>query len=257
MILNIICDLKSYTSREYTKLSIDSFDPLIQKGYVKEIKLKTYIPTDSLNSRKIHNYSKHLSFGQRNQSFEPTEISLQETHIELWKETKDDSDINWILEHDAYLLPDRVDDAMKLLDRIHEVDPYYANIGLFTCFYRVNNDAIKMFLRLLSEEYNFPINSGPYGLLERLFKTSMDYFCNSDGKFGDKEFNFVLPYSNLSSLGFGKSPQDIHKAFNFNDPKEKSDHILTPITQIHSKKLSTTLKHRGQELLSSFHKNIP
>jgi hypothetical protein len=149
MILNIICDLKSYTSREYTKLSIDSFDPLIQKGYVKEIKLKTYIPTDSLNSRKIHNYSKHLSFGQRNQSFEPTEISLQETHIELWKETKDDSDINWILEHDAYLLPERVDDAMKLLDRIHEVDPYYANIGLFTCFYRVNNDAIKMLMESL------------------------------------------------------------------------------------------------------------
>jgi len=258
MILNIICSLKSKVSREYVNMSIDSFDPLIQKNYISDVKLIPYVAVETLRFRELYNYTNHLEFGQRNKKFEPTEISLQETHIDLWDSILDNPDKNWIGEHDAYLYPDMVDDAMRLLDHIHVVDPYYANIGLYTCFYYINNDAIKMFKELLVNK-GFPINSGPYGLLERLFKTSMDRYVKDErGGYGNKEFNYVLPYANHKTLNFGMSPTDIHIPFNFPDRDAKNNPNKTPVTQIYSHRLSTTLHHRGHKKnYTRYHKVIP
>lgn len=255
----MICDLNDPKSREYVSKSVDSFDPLVSSNYITDINFKKPVSVDNLDKSQLHNYTVHLENGQKNKKFYPSEISLQETHIEIWNSYhKQKTKNHWIAEHDAYLYPDKIDDAKKLIDSVIEVEPYYANIGLYTCFYYVNFEAIEMFKELLGPYYNFPINSGPYGLLERLFKTSMDYFIKDDeGNFGDKKYNFILPYADHKTLSFGKSPRDIHMVFNYHDPDPKNNKHKTPITQLYSHKLSTSLEHHSSKNYGPYHKIIP
>ena len=97
----------------------------------------------------------------------------------------------------------------------------------------------------------FPINGGPYGCMERLYKTYLDnwYFKNRKEEYLRRQETYIHPWAGCDRLHIGKSDWEIRMAFNFFLDKHRPNHDFelyypTPTTQMIKKDLKVTQDHR-------------
>jgi len=139
MYVHMLCDLRDRSSTERAKKCIDSFEPLIRKNYISNI----------YSIQKLD--------------------SIIDSHYELYRHFLFVRSTDFISEDNAYLLPNQVDNMMRIIDTLVEKDPPCIRLcdGGLT-FYRPNLDICKT---LAARE----IQESPFDYL-KLHSTSIETF---------------------------------------------------------------------------------
>lgn len=245
MIAYQIVDFDNPVSVEYHKISKDSFRPAIEKGLISEIRGVQCVTPKTLHKYEdMFNWCKDKTHMKKfNGDITPTEKAGNISHWLLMKEQSklDVGERFFIMEHDAFMLNSFKFE--KAMDFMLKHDLSYANLGLFMSCYSYNTETAAYCWYLLTEGA-FPINCGPYGVAERLFKTYADRVLkprNYDGK----EYTFMTHYKDMAHIGFGKTAKEMFNVYNWNPPKGASLEFRLPSTQVISKRLSITQEHSG------------
>jgi len=232
-------------SEEYAYLSQRSFQRAIDDGYIDSIEtfdaITPEIPDFQEHVDK-YTWSKSLmladTLGQNPDDHSPTEKAGMCSHWELMRQQGESDEKFWIMEHDTWLLEERYE-SFKLLSEYAE-NTLYANIGLFMGMYCMDKSFAHWGHYMLTQK-DFPINCGPYCVLQRLFRTFTTRHLELP------EINYygirntaLHPWTGCDTIGVGR---DIGVYFNKRD-KHKTG-IPTPTTQLISKRLSVTQEHHG------------
>jgi len=233
-------------SEEYAYLSQRSFQRAIDDGYIDSIEtfdaITPEIPDFQEHVDK-YTWSKSLmtldlNSGKDKDDHSPSEKAGMCSHWELMRQQGESDEKFWIMEHDTWLLEERYE-SFKLLSEYAE-NTLYANIGLFMGMYCMDKSFAHWGHYMLTQK-DFPINCGPYCVLQRLFRTfttkhlelpEIDYY-------GIRNTS-LHPWNECDTIGVGR---DIGVYFNKRD-KHKTG-IPTPTTQLISKRLSVTQEHHG------------
>lgn len=235
----MIVDFNNPISIQYSNISLKSFKPALDSGFLSEIELVQCItPETILEHHDQYCWKPSLMRADGGTKLLPssTEKAGMISHWLLMKEQGESDERFLILEHDAYLLLDQLENFGKLIKWIEEKDPCYANIGLYMACYSYSRHCAYWMYSLLHDQ-QFWINGGPYSVVERLFKNYTKHFLEKRNYLG-KDITLIHPWNKCDSLGFGRN---IHKFFNFSDPKPIK--IPTPVTQVVSKSLQVTQIH--------------
>ena len=169
-------------SEEYAYLSRRSFQRAIDDGYIDSIETFDAITPQSKDFQDhVDKYvwSKSLMTldtlsGNGKDDHSPSEKAGMCSHWELMRLQGE----FWIMEHDTYLIEERYE-AFKLLSEYSE-NTLYANIGLFMGMYCMDKGFAHWSQHMLTNN-DFPINCGPYCVLQRLFRTySTDWLGYKD-----------------------------------------------------------------------------
>lgn len=243
-------------SEEYARISRESFDPLIAAGYISEIRQYDAVTPEredfEEHVNKYH-WAKSLMkgdlvSGKNRDDHSPTEKAGMCSHWDLLRIASESDERILVLEHDSYLLPEHFDTFIDLLDKIEEHDVYYANIGLFMGCYTLKPHTAGWMYEVLTEgsQFNmrFPINCGPYCVLQRLFRTYTTHYLkpnNYDG-ISDEQCTVIHPWHHCDTLYMGRR---VDIPFNQYDPDKENNRWHTPTTQVISKKLCVTQDHWG------------
>lgn len=178
----------------------------------------------------------------------PTERAGMCSHWELMRLASLTEERFWVTEHDTYLWPEHEDVFRYLVSIVGTRNLEYANIGLFMGCYSFNRDLAHHSYHLLSQK-QFPINCGPFGVLERLYKTYCSLQFEKSERYKLKEFTFLHPWANGDSLRFGKSKEEMFDTYNKFD-RDIFPHLPrsfwspNPTTQVVKKDLMVTQEHR-------------
>ena len=225
-------------SEEYAALSRQSFQRAIDEGYIDSIETFDAItPQSDTFQEHVEKYvwSKSLMTldtlsGKEKEDHSLTEKAGMCSHWELMRQQGETQEKFWIMEHDTWLVEERYE-SFKLLAEYAE-NTLYANIGLFMGMYCMDQRFAHWGHHMLVNNA-FPINCGPYCVLQRLFRTfttshlelpEIDYF-------GIKN-TALHPWNECDTIGIGR---DI--GIYFNQPDRLKTGIPTPTTQLISKRL--------------------
>ena len=248
MIAYQIVDFNSKVSVEYSRISQESFAPAIEAGIISEI-----IPVQCVTPFTLWQYEDDFNWDKTLVEMEkkgegtitPTERSGNISHWLLMKQQGETDERFLILEHDAYL----TDLGMfeKCIDRMQQHDLCYANLGLFMSCYSYNKHTANWCWELLTE-HQLPINCGPYGVAERMFKTYADNYL-AKRNYLNKHFTYMTHYKDMEHIGFGKTSQDMFKTYNFRplDSNDPHPEFRMPSTQVVSKSLKVTQNHHNYD----------
>lgn len=233
-------------SEEYAYLSRRSFQRAIDDGYIDSIETFDAITPQSEDFQDhVDKYvwSKSLMTldtlsGNGKDDHSPSEKAGMCSHWELMRQQGESDEKFWIMEHDTYLIEERYE-AFKLLSEYSE-NTLYANIGLFMGMYCMDKGFAHWSQHMLTNN-DFPINCGPYCVLQRLFRTySTDWLARPEINYYGIRNTALHPWGGCDTIGVGR---DIGIYFNLHD-KHKTG-IPTPTTQLISKRLSVTQDHHG------------
>ena len=233
-------------SEEYAELSRKSFRRAIDEGYIDSIETFDAItPQSDTFKEHVDKYiwSKSLMIvdvtsGNSKEDHSSTEKAGMCSHWELMRQQGESDEKFWIMEHDTWLIEERYE-AFKLLAEYAE-NTLYANIGLFMGMYCMDQRFAQWGNHMLVNK-RFPINCGPYCVLQRLFRT----FTTNQLKLPEIDYygikNTALhPWTGCDTIGVGR---DIGLYFNQRDRNMTG--IPTPTTQVISKRLCVTQDHHG------------
>jgi len=235
-----IVDLESPVSLEYSSISRESFLPAIEAGIIEEI-----IPFQCVTPKTLSQYEHLYDWRpslmkldrQTKENHSDTEKAGMCSHWELMKRQGETEERFLILEHDAFLLPDQLENFKYLINFILEKNVCYANIGLFMACYTFSTHCAGWMYQLLNEQ-KFWINGGPYGVVERLFRNYTTQYLRKRN-YLDIDPTVIHPWHHCDTLGFGRK---VERYFNEYDPKPKESR-KTPVTQVIKKSLKVTQHH--------------
>lgn len=235
-----IVDFNNPISVEYSQISQESFKPAIETGYIEEI-----IPVQSVTPETLDQYEHLYDWrpslmkldNDTDKNHSETEKAGMCSHWELMRKQGESEERFLILEHDTFLLPQHLDDFGYLLNYIKQKNVCYANIGLFMACYTFNTHCAGWMYQLLHEQ-KFWINSGPYGVVERLFRNYTDHYLRKRN-YLEIDPTVIHPWHNCDTLGFGRK---VERYFNEYDPYPKHS-MKTPTTQVIKKSLRVTQDH--------------
>ena len=233
-------------SEEYAALSRWSFQRAIDEGYIDSIETFDAItPQSDMFQEHVDKYvwskslmTLDLNSGNSKDDHSPTEKAGMCSHWELMRQQGQSDEKFWILEHDTWLIEERYE-AFKLLVEYAE-NTLYANIGLFMGMYCMDRNFAHWGHHMMTNN-NFPINCGPYCVLQRLFRTYTTQHLERPevDHYGIKN-TALHPWHDCDTIGVGR---DIGVYFNYKD-RDKTG-IPTPTTQLISKRLCVTQDHHG------------
>ena len=239
-----IVDFDNPVSVEYSRISQESFAPAIEAGLISEIiPVQCVTPKTLPQYEHLFNWKKSLASVDTKEgdgTISPTERSGNVSHWLLMKQAGETDERFFIMEHDAYLTD--LDMFEKCIIRMNEHEMCYANLGLFMSCYSYTKNCAKWQWDLLTE-HNFPINCGPYGVAERMFKTYATNYLSKRNYF-NKHFTYMTHYKDKKFIGFGKTAEDMFKTYNNTCPDRFHDFTL-PSTQVVSKRLKVTQEHNN------------
>lgn len=233
-------------SEEYAALSRWSFQRAIDDGYIDSIETFDAITPDSEDFQDhVDRYvwSKSLMTldtlsGNGKDDHSPTEKAGMCSHWELMRQQGESDEKFWIMEHDTWLIEERYE-AFKLLAEYAE-GTLYANIGLFMGMYCMDRSFAHWSHHMMTAN-KFPINCGPYCVLQRLFRTyTTDHLSKPEIDYYGIRNTALHPWNECDTIGVGR---DIGVYFNEKDHNKTG--ILTPTTQVISKRLAVTQDHHG------------
>ena len=177
----------------------------------------------------------------------PSERAGMLSHWELLKLRSEIEEDFYVIEHDTFLLPEQEDNFRELLELREDWELEYANFGLFMGCYSVSRKFAHYAYHLLYNR-SFPINGGPYGVMERLFKTYISRVARNDKKVWEKPVTFMVPWVCCEILGMGKNEAHMNNIYNFdadhiNPEVPQHTYYKVPTTQVISKRLKVTQHH--------------
>jgi hypothetical protein len=251
-------------SMEYHELSKKSFEPVNDIIEIVPFEAITPHHPDFEEHESRYNWQHLLSHDSRHKSKDfdkphsPTERAGMCSHWELIRQRSLTDEPFFVTEHDTYLLPEGEDSFRESLELWEDYNLHYANIGLYMGCYSLSRTFAEQATILLNNE--FPINGGPYGCMERLFKTFLTgshvtkpFEVTED--FRNKEKTFLHPVEEGEGgigLRLGKSQREMHKCYNaaYIKPIDLSYQIERPTTQMIKKSLgskSVTQHHQAYD----------
>lgn len=235
-------------SEAYAEISRQSYQPAIDAGIISEIII---FPAITPEHPEFHNKCSRYGWkpsmmradletdpdGKEDHS--PTEKAGMCSHWELIKKQGISRERFLILEHDSFLKEECLGTFKYLLELTEDQNVCYTNLGLFMGCYTLSQKTAFWMYCLLTEKKNpFWINGGPYGCLERLFKTYTNVVLQRNDYFGINP-TVIHPWTDCDTIAIGK---DINLYYNTEDP-EKEFSFPNPTTQVVSKSLLVTQHH--------------
>lgn len=236
-------------SEEYAALSQYSFEHALSEGYIDSIEKFDAITPDSEDFQEHvdrYTWSRSLmtldnkKFGQPKDDHSPTEKAGMCSHWEIMRQCAESGERVWVIEHDTWMLEERFESFKSLV----ALAPHtlYANIGLFMGMYSLDPRFCHWAYHMLTTN-DFPINCGPYCVLQRLFRTyTTNHLSHPDIDYYGKHVTALHPWHNCDTIGVGR---DIGIFFNTNDSKDRTHGLPTPTTQVVSKRLAVTQEHHS------------
>jgi hypothetical protein len=178
----------------------------------------------------------------------PTERAGMMSHWELMRLRGESNEDFYVTEHDTFLRPEHEEVFRELLDLKQDYRLHYSNIGLFMGCYSMSKRFSHYAYHLLRNK-SFPINSGPYGCMERLFKTFIKNFHKNHASYWRSEATFIHPWVCCTRLNIGKNEAQMNNTYNFDFDEifpdvPESSYYPVPTTQVVSKRLLVTQDHR-------------
>ena len=230
-------------SMKYSEIARESWKPAIDRGLITDIVLHQGMTKRTLeNHQSKYNWQKSLARidGGVNNSNDMTrsEIAGMCSHWDLMRKQSEETERFFIMEHDAYLLD--VDVFEECMEFMYEHDIAYANLGLYMSCYSYNRHAAGWFYDELTKN-RLPINTGPYGVVERLYKNYATHYL-SKRNYNNQKFQFMHPFANLTKISVGTHAEEMKNAYNFKAP-EPVFGFPTPSTQCWSESLGITQEH--------------
>jgi hypothetical protein len=249
-------------SMEYHELSKKSFEPVNDIIEIVPFEAITPHHSDFEEHESRYNWQHLLSHDSIRNSKDfkkphsPTERAGMCSHWELIRQRSLTDEPFFVTEHDTYLIPEKEDSFRQSLELWEDYDLHYANIGLYMGCYSLSRTFAEQATLLLNNK--FPINGGPYGCMERLFKTFLTgshvnkpFEKTEDYKNKEKTFLHPVEGENAIGLSLGKTDQEIFNCYNNIDTKNISlddYHCLRPTTQMMKRSLgskSVTQHHQA------------
>lgn len=236
-----IVDLENPKSVQYHEISKESYKPALEEGLIEDIiPVQAITPSNGLEEwEDKFNWDKSLAkidSKHGDGTITPTERSGNISHWLLMQRQAESDERFLIMEHDSYLLDlDRFRRSMMFMNR-H--DMCYANLGLFMSCYSYSKHCAQWQWELLTD-HNFPINCGPYGVAERMYKTYADNYLVKNN-YLDKKYCFMTHMNNCKHIGFGKTSQEMFETYNYTP--NVSD-LEIPTTQVIKRDLLITQDH--------------
>lgn len=232
-------------SERYAEISRESFQPAIDAGIFSEfVTFDAITPQDPRFKKHLprFNFVESLMKEDIENSKPPdhsdTEKAGMMSHWELIRMQGNNPERFFIAEHDTFLLPDQLDNLSEIVKDIKRWKYGYANIGLFMGLYSLQPGVASwIYDRMVRDRgtrAHWPINMGPYGNLQRLYRT----WCSRHPRNYHKA---IHPWNGLDTLYYG---DNIGQPFNLADPDKKNSR-LNPTTQVISKELMVTQLHHG------------
>lgn len=246
------------TSMEYHELSKKSFEPVNDIIEIVPFEAITPHHPDFEEHESRYNWQHLLSMDSKRNSknfqqpHSPTERAGMCSHWELIRQRSLTDEPFFVTEHDTYLLPEHEDAFRESLELWEDYDLHYANIGLYMGCYSLSRTFAEQATILLNN--HFPINGGPYGCMERLFKTFLsgshvnEPFEKTD-EYYNQEKTFIHPVAE-GGVRLGKSEREMYRCYNARcvHPIDLSYQIERPTTQMMKKSLgskSVTQHHQA------------
>lgn len=258
----MIVDFDNPVSMKYSQITAESWQPAIARGLISEIILWQGITEKTLHKHKNkYNWQRSLAGidgGVNNKnSMTPSEMAGMCSHYELMKLQSETTERFYIMEHDAWLL--NVDQFEICQEFIFDHDIAWANVGLYMSCYSYNRRAAHWMYHMLTQK-EFPINGGPYGVAERLYKTYASRILRKHS-YNNKEFQFMTHDFSLSKIVPGCSASECTSVYNNGTPPPVFG-FPNPSTQVWSEKLGITQDHANymanpKTQRGSFYKIIP
>jgi len=233
-------------SEEYAEISRKSFQCAIDDGFIDGIEVFDAITPESDTFQEhvdLYNWKSSLMTldlhsGNSKDDHSPTEKAGMCSHWELMRQQAESGEKFWVIEHDTYLIPERYE-VFKSLAKASD-NMLYANIGLFMGMYSLDRRFAHWANHMLVTN-NFPINCGPYCTLQRLFRTyTTSHLALPEVNYLGLSATAIHPWHGCDTLTFCR---DIGEPFNMFD--KNGTGILTPTTQVISKRLLVTQDHHG------------
>jgi hypothetical protein len=244
-------------SEEYAKLSRESFECVSDVIEIEQFDAITPESPEYDSHQSKYNWQRSLMrmdnrSTQDKESYDhphsPSERAGMCSHWELLRQRSETDERFYVIEHDTYLWPQHEETFRGLLDTVYELDHEYVNIGLYMGCYSVSREFATVAIDLL-EDQNFPINGGPYGVMERLFKTYVSaHYSKKQGYITRPEL-FIHPWASCDRLRHGKTREKMFETFNKHPVQVFPDLPDTswkpnPTTQMIKKDLKVTQDHR-------------
>jgi len=252
-------------SMDYHELSKKSFEPVNDIIEIVPFEAITPHHPDFEEHESRYNWQHLLSMDSKHNSkkfdkpHSPTERAGMCSHWELIRQRSLNDEPFFVTEHDTYLLPEHEDVFRESLELWEDYDLHYANIGLYMGCYSLSRTFAEQATLLLNNE--FPINGGPYGCMERLFKTFLagshvnEPFEKTD-EYYNQEKTFIHPVGDdgAMELRLGKSEREMFECYNasYVEPIDLSYQIERPTTQMMKKSLgskSVTQHHQAYDTI--------
>ncbi len=161
-------------SMEYHEISKKSFECVSDVIEIVPFEAITPNHPDFKEHESRYNWQHLLSTDslRRSKKFDqphsPTERGVMCSHWELIRQRSISYENFFVTEHDTYLEPRYEETFRTVLEMSEDYGLHYTNIGLFMGCYSLSKTFAEQAWNLLTNE--FPINGGPYGCMERLFK---------------------------------------------------------------------------------------
>ena len=230
-------------SMKYSEIARESWKPAIDRGLLTEIILHQGVTKKTLHKHqskyKWQNSLARIDGGENNtKPMTRSEIAGMCSHWDLMRKQGEETERFFIMEHDAYLLD--VDVFEECMEFMYEHDIAYANLGLYMSCYSYNRHAAGWFYSELTKN-RLPINTGPYGVVERLYKNYATHYL-SKRNYNNQKFQFMHPFANLTKISVGSHAEEMKNAYNFKAP-EPVFGFPTPSTQCWSESLVITQDH--------------
>ena len=239
----MIVDFDNPVSIKYSEIARESWEIAHKRGLLSDIQLVQGVTEKTLEKHKDkYNWQKSLARidgGVNNSNgMSASEMAGMCSHWDLMRKQSEETERFFIMEHDAYLLD--VDVFEECMEFMYEHDIAYANLGLYMSCYSYNRHAAGWFYSELTQN-RLPINTGPYGVVERLYKNYAAHYL-SKRNYNDRQFQFMHPFANLKKIGVGTHAEEMKNAYNHPAP-EPVFGFPTPSTQVWSESLGVTQDH--------------
>ena len=178
------------------------------------------------------------------------------SHWELIRQRSLTDEPFFVTEHDTYLIPEHEDSFRESLELWEDYDLHYTNIGLYMGCYSLSKTFAEQATILLNNK--FPINGGPYGCMERLFKTFLtgshvnEPFEKTE-EYRNQEKTFLHSLDGIKKVGLklGKSENDMMLCYNgFLEKSDKTYQFERPTTQMMKRSL-------GAQAVTQYHQAYP
>jgi hypothetical protein len=244
-------------SEEYARLSRESFECVSDIIEIEQFDAITPESPEYDSHQSRYNWQRSLMrmdnrSTQDQESYDhphsPSERAGMCSHWELLRQRSETDERFYVMEHDSYLWPQHEEVFRGLLETIDVLEHEYANIGLYMGCYSVSKEFANLAFDLLKNQ-NFPINGGPYGCMERLFKTYLSSHYSKKKEYRTRKELWIHSWACCSRLRHGKSRDKLFQTFNswaFQVYPEVDETTWkpTPTTQMIKKDLKVTQDHR-------------